>query len=180
LWHQLPPGRGPVSPDGNVLAINGKQGRLSFWDTETGELLASQLLRLEQPRDSMFHPGGALDTGSTNPHWEAGLLPGGSIGFGKIETGKLQAELLTFEEGKEWLIRTTGGQLSGSDAGLARVAWRASQTANVELRPEFTRSRVAPEEVGRVLSQSLAAGTSIRESLQDSPQVLSPSSTTRR
>lgn len=164
-----------ISCDAEVVACFNPPDRLSFWDTSTKKTLATRSTRLHLPRTSRFHPGGALYVGNT-AEWDAISVdfgPNSGIGFWDIASGELQAVLYTFQEDPEhqatqdWLITTSTGAVSGSEGGLARIAWRRRGTDQVSLQPAQTQAAINAAAVAAILSRSLPPGVSLRESLSD-------------
>lgn len=164
-----------ISRDAEVLACFNPPDRLSFWDTSTKKTLATRSTRLHLPRTSQFHPGGALYVGNTAESDAISMDygPNSGIGFWDIASGELQAVLYTFQEDpdrqetQDWLITTSAGAVSGSEGGLARIAWRLRGTDQASLQPTRTQAAVDAQAVGAILSRSLPSGVSLRESLSD-------------
>lgn len=172
--HRFPLHLAALSPDGQVLATHDDRRRLRFWNTDTGEQVGIQVLPLGrvwgQAGVSQFHPGGRLYVGSTTVATRGNALLGRSIGFWNLQSGELEAELLTFDDGREWLIQTAAGHFSGSEEGLRRVAWRRAGTDSIKIDRPRTDEQHQPRRVAETLSRSLPEEQPLIEMLAALPE----------
>ena len=137
------PGEGPVlSPDGRKLMTMVARDRAVLWDVAQRRKLRTFAVKYETYgwcSVVVFHPDGKRFAYGT---------PNG-VHLLDLDSGAEIARLMTFGEGREWLITTPGRYYTGSEEGRRRVAWREGEKVFPEQRhaEEFHR----PETVVQVL-----------------------------
>lgn len=164
---------------GEVLANFEYAGTLSYRDAVSGEILHASPTNLQfhdfAPfRFTLFHPGQLLLAGSLQDSRQPSLTSKYAVGFKHVLTGEIEAELFLLKEPNQWIIKTKGGAINGSEKGLARVTWRVPGTLQVERNTELTKAAVDPVTVGKTLTQSLPEDVSLRDELKNLPTVEIP------
>ena len=140
------------SPDGRYVVsssmANTPDQRLTVWDTATAKRLRS------------FDAPGVPQAFSPDGRWLVGQSQTGRLSLWDFATGKLLVQLLTLDQGKQWLAVTPDGFFDGSPEGRQALSFRIGDGLDVvpveRFHDEFYRPGLlkqvfeAPREAGEL------------------------------
>jgi WD40 repeat protein len=113
---------GAMSPDGTRLAGSATSSTVAVWDVEKKTRLHTLKGHEQLVRSVAYSPDGK---------W---LLTGAQDGTARLwdaATGREVIKLLTFDDGKDWLVVTPEGLFDGSQGGRERVHFRVGKGLTV-------------------------------------------------